>query len=1775
MNLELTLASHLNESTNINEKDNNEIYYSNKYRIYGNLASAYQRLEKLNECLENFQLQLDVALKMNDYKLIISTLNSIGLVYNKLKDFEKALEYFLKSLSIIETSKPETNNFHLLKIILKQFNLIGEAHLKLNNYEKSRFYFLQQLDLSNQLLNEQKNLENEELKANELAKIEKPIDDLEQHYLQEYTAILSLALVEFKLKNYKESIGYHEKCLASLQSNSALNSFKNLLYKQQIIELYGRTYIGTINSYLSLKDNLRAALYAHSMLDFTLKELGKLGEEQSAFKASLNETGKNEDFNELGEIDLGNESKTQNEIELENQFNRRFKYLKFIEMSACSKLATCYVRQNRLVDAFKLHQKEASLAALLNNTLYLTRAYSHMAQIYYISKDYEKCIYIYKQILHTIEMSLLDNDQENQKRNDNDEFNDLSDYVDHNHLINKNMDLSIKKKYERYTGKEPVKDERLIQMIYFTLSNIGLCMEMLNKYEDARLMFLEQLEISKLVNNLKFKANALLNLVNLYLNKSKLVENSTNDMKSTLAVPDPIENMAFLNENKDNLGNEEKTNPQQTSKNDQIELIQMLNKLFQVYKELKDTNGQLFTSQCLAFSYHTHGNIKKAIKYYLFNLEMCKALSQTDNMKKTLFNLSLCYKMLRNFEESYKYQMEYFNLISGNKDNDFSRFISLGLIADLLFEIDKSNENCQNCIEIHVDRLKIIKNAAAVVSLDNNESKSGLNEKLITNENKCKLISDCLESIAKCYYQQEDYQQVLKFKMLQVELQNEIEATNSNNPSNYKQKCKIWLDIGNLFLFKFENSQESYKYFEMVFKIAIEKSDLLLQSLTLGNLGLCKQKNGEYEAALELFKDQIVVLDKKLQSIDETSILNDLNSKSIRPSSLSSSSATNSSSSKSLMETSLLKADLIEEIKKSTNNFIKFNYENISKIKEIISIRIDMGRSYAKLGKCNELLSQYKLNPQLYLNEALKYYNQYSKECQYLFDNYAKAYFVKLEEKKLKSELRKKQKHIKKKRKKSVDMSRSELNESEDDDGNEEENKSKELDFFEETYQEINLIMKDLSEQIYIDYDTSLAKLASFYYSFDLSIKNLNNLEKSIELNEKRLSLLKLSSKYLLNKAYWLNLCVQINYMLANFYAKQTNTLGKSAQYCDNIIRLYNEESSAFIENNIESKKSKLPNQKLLKEDLYLIEALNLFCDVSIAKNVDNLDYDALLSYSIRAYKLIWQCSKQNDSKILQLKYDTMCRLFSIYRRVKMTKECLEILMDATNKLTFEFQQLQQQKQKNEQNKEENGDKKSDDSSKDSSLSTDSNSIQKNFCLIQYIEYLFLIHRKISLIHMKHASESNLAAKNKDLVEKSYLLSLKHVNESLTYLNYQKEFQTGQIIEFRQASVYFLLGKCHKFLKNSEMELEMFANSLDLYENIIPQNSYDSETCIKDRILSLQSKSIGCNELFESVRHDYDDETVVNYVQRIDHLYQHIEDALIKMNKLKEALLVTERHRTKMCSSLNNLQDILHFDQINQLVNQKNIFALIYYSQIEISSTLNCWLLQPNSEIVKFHQITYKSFDSLFLSKKGGSKAECSNFTDELVSCDEDEQNVLLRHVYNILIRPFESILFKNVNLNSSQPGNKPLVYMIYDERMFKIPFHLLKTAPADIQLSKNGLNCDSSLAKAKYLFDYFEIDCIYSLKYLFKNSTYTQKYIKHQADSNYTIPMRIISNESDMQKLLTTSFNNQAKSNQFQYDLLVLLVNSEHKGNFFNSALKVPQVINFRKIDFGYFLIF
>lgn len=124
MNLELKLALHLNSKVEQSEA-NQEIYLSNIYRIYGNLASAYQRLNNYQECLSNFEKQLEVSLEMKEEILVVHTCNSIGLTYNKLKEYEKSLESFEKAMELINAIETKENQTTVKKLKLNQFNLIG------------------------------------------------------------------------------------------------------------------------------------------------------------------------------------------------------------------------------------------------------------------------------------------------------------------------------------------------------------------------------------------------------------------------------------------------------------------------------------------------------------------------------------------------------------------------------------------------------------------------------------------------------------------------------------------------------------------------------------------------------------------------------------------------------------------------------------------------------------------------------------------------------------------------------------------------------------------------------------------------------------------------------------------------------------------------------------------------------------------------------------------------------------------------------------------------------------------------------------------------------------------------------------------------------------------------------------------------------------------------------------------------------------------------------------------------------------------------------------------------------------------------------------------------------------------------------------------------------------------------------------------------------------------------------------------------------------------
>lgn len=252
---------------------------------------------------------------------------------------------------------------------------------------------------------------------------------------------------------------------------------------------------------------------------------------------------------------------------------------------------------------------------------------------------------------------------------------------------------------------------------------------------------------------------------------------------------------------------------------------------------------------------------------------------------------------------------------------------------------------------------------------------------------------------------------------------------------------------------RFEDTSESIGYFEFI--LQNEHKDLLLESLALGNLGLCKQKTGDYDTAIDTFKKQLTLLAKRLD-------------------------ASSHSASTSAFD--------------YTTQQLRVNKANAGLVKELISIRIDMARSFAQLSKSYELMSlQAKKTTTtncLYIDnaetsdqsdelraESFTYLNEYYKECDYLYELFGRPLLNQIETSKTRKQTDNK----------NESDSLEDENEDDDDDSNE-------MDTG-----EIHHLTKELSEHIFIDYDHSLAKLSHFYavygendgYElFDVSVNN-------------------------------------------------------------------------------------------------------------------------------------------------------------------------------------------------------------------------------------------------------------------------------------------------------------------------------------------------------------------------------------------------------------------------------------------------------------------------------------------------------------------------------------------------------------------------------------------------------------------------------------------------------------------------------------------------------------
>ena len=351
-----------------------------------------------------------------------------------------------------------------------------------------------------------------------------------------------------------------------------------------------------------------------------------------------------------------------------------------------------------------------------------------------------------------------------------------------------------------------------------------------------------------------------------------------------------------------------------------------------------------------------------------------------------------------------------------------------------------------------------------------------------------------------------------------------------------------------------------------------------------------------------------------------------------------------------------------------------------------------------------------------------------------------------------------------------------------------------------------------------------------------------------------------------------------------------------------------------------------------------------------------------------------------------------------------------------------------------------------------------------------------------------------------------------------TYLNNEEYMLFKQDYVLRLANLLYYKGVAYKELKNFNTSLEMFASALDLYENFDAKNI--------ELYLEVQDDEL----LLESIE-------TAGPSMKINMLYELIEDLLIKMDKLKEALLVTERHRNKLNTHLMKLGELCQFEQIETILIENNPTAVIYFHLLKFNSTINCWLLEPGLGITKFHQISFKSLSSLLLFvSTSKSEEKPLNFLKHLLQLPTElEKELLLKQAYNILIKPFEANLFSwfhQNDLNNSSDNLledmrfKNKLIIIYDEDLITIPFHLLK------------FETNFDRVETFSMHEAFEISCIYSLKYFFI-----------QSDINFNF--KYIPNESEFQKLVEYAKNNELFKTKILYKLLVLNFLNDTNGKW------------------------
>lgn len=205
-------------------------------KIYKNMGALYLSWKKLDQALQYYKTALNLAVKVNDSKLIADCLNNLGTVYEQNKEFKKAEVAYNKALSYYIKLNINTN-------ICITYNNLAILNKVTGNFTKAVKYYKLSVKYATKTKNSWlaaaigNNLGNLLVEMNDLKSGENYIINAlklaEKINAKEliFEALDNLSKVEEKKGNFKQALYYFRK------SALAKSEFINLENTKEVLQL--------------------------------------------------------------------------------------------------------------------------------------------------------------------------------------------------------------------------------------------------------------------------------------------------------------------------------------------------------------------------------------------------------------------------------------------------------------------------------------------------------------------------------------------------------------------------------------------------------------------------------------------------------------------------------------------------------------------------------------------------------------------------------------------------------------------------------------------------------------------------------------------------------------------------------------------------------------------------------------------------------------------------------------------------------------------------------------------------------------------------------------------------------------------------------------------------------------------------------------------------------------------------------------------------------------------------------------------------------------------------------------------------------------------------------------------------------------------------------------------------------------------------------------------------------------------------------------------------